>query len=61
MGVALGLCFCLLAALTSNITSLIAHGAEPWTTAIVLVSFFALTFGAGAALTGMVLTCTEKR
>jgi hypothetical protein len=28
---------------------------------LVLISFFALTFGAGAALTGMVLTGTEKR
>jgi hypothetical protein len=45
----------------SGITSLIAHDAAPRTTAIVLVSFFALLFGAGAALTSMVLTGTEKR
>jgi len=63
MGAALGLTFCLMAALVDppNIASLIAHDAEPWTTAIVLISFFALTFGAGAALTGMMLTGMEKR
>jgi hypothetical protein len=63
MGVGLGLTFCFLAALIDppNIALLIAHNAEPWTTAIVLVSFFALIFGAGAALTGMVLTGMEKR
>ena len=63
MGIALGLSFCLLAALIdpSDIASLIAHDAEPWTTALILVSFFALTFGAGAALTGIVLTGMEKR
>lgn len=63
MGAALGLTFCFLAALIDppNIASLIAHNAEPWTTAIVLVSFFALIFGTGAALTGMVLTGMEKR
>jgi len=63
MGVGLGLCFCLLTALIdpSDITSLIAHDAEPVNTAIILTSFFVLTFGAGAALTGMVLTGMEKR
>jgi hypothetical protein len=63
MGVALGLCFCLLAVLVdpADITSMVAHDAEPWTTALILVSFFALTFGTGAALTGMVLTGMEKR
>ncbi len=61
MGVALALAFCLVAALIpSNVASLIAHDEEPWTTAVVLVSFFTLTFGAGAALTGMMLTGLEK-
>jgi hypothetical protein len=62
MGIALGLGFCLLAVLIdpSNVTSLIAHNAEPKTTAIVLVGFFALSFGVGAALTGIVLTGIEK-
>jgi len=63
MGIALGLSFCLLAALIdpSDIASLIAHDAEPWTTATILVSFFTLTFGTGAALTSMVLKGMEKR
>jgi hypothetical protein len=45
-GSALGLCVCLLAALIdpSDIASLIAHDAEPLSTAIILVSFFALTY-----------------
>jgi hypothetical protein len=62
MGVALGLSFCLAAALIdpSGITSLIAHDAAPQTTALILISFFALMFGAGAALTGMVLTDFKK-
>jgi hypothetical protein len=63
MGVALGLWFCLVAALIdpSGITSLIAHDPAPRTTGLILVSFFALLFGAGAALTSMVLTGTENR
>ena len=62
MGIALGLGFCLLAVLIdpSHVTSLITHSAEPKTTAIILVGFFALIFGAGAALTGIVLTGIEK-
>ena len=58
MGIALGLAFCLIAALIdpSNVTSLITHDAEPQTTAIIVVGFFALSFGVGAALTGIVLT-----
>jgi len=63
MGVAVGLGFCLLIALIdpSHVTSLIAHNAEPRTTAIILVSFFALAFGAGATLTGMVLVAIRRR
>jgi len=62
MGVALGLGFCLLIALIdpSHVTSLIAHDAEPKTTAIILVSFFALLFGVGATLTGIVLATIER-
>ena len=57
LGIALGLGFRLLVALIdpSHVTSLIAHNAEPRTTAIILVSFFTLTFGVGATLTGFVL------
>jgi hypothetical protein len=39
----------------SHITSLIAHNPEPETTALILVSFFALISAVGAALTGMML------
>jgi hypothetical protein len=62
MGMALGLGFCWLAALInpSDITSLIAHDAQPRMTAVILVGFFALFFGAGAALTGIVLMEIEK-
>ena len=62
MGIALGLIFCLLIALIdpSNVTSLIAHNADPGTTAFILVSFFVLLFGAGATLTGIVLMELEN-
>jgi hypothetical protein len=58
MGIALGLAFCLIAALIdpSDVTSLITHDAEPQTAAVIVVGFFAFTFGVGAALTGIVLT-----
>ena len=63
MGMALGLGFCLLAVLIdpSDVTSLIIHTAEPKTTAIILVAFFVLIFGVGAALTGIVLIGIEKQ
>jgi hypothetical protein len=62
LGAALGLGFCLLIVLIdpSHVTSLIAHNAEPRTTAIILVSFFTLTFGIGATLTGFVLATIKK-
>jgi hypothetical protein len=62
MGIALGLGFCLLAALIdpSHVTSLITHSAEPKTTAIILMCFFGLIFGVGAALTAILLTGTER-
>lgn len=61
LGIALGLGFCLLVALIdpSHVASLIAHNAEPRTTAIILVSFYTLTFGIGATLTGFVLTTVK--
>jgi hypothetical protein len=63
MGIALGLGICLvIAALDpSHITSLIAHNAQPRTTAVILVSFIALIFGAGATFTGLVLIKIERR
>jgi hypothetical protein len=62
LGIALGLGFCLLVGLIdlSHVTSLIAHNAEPRTTAIILVSFFTPTFGVGATLTGFVLAATRR-
>ena len=62
MGVALGLGFCLLIALIdpSHITFLIAHNVRPRATAIILVSFFALAFGIGATLTGLVLIAVKR-
>jgi hypothetical protein len=62
LGVALGLGFCLLIIVIdpSHVTSLIAHNAEPRTTAIILASFFTLTFGIGATLTGFVLATIKK-
>lgn len=62
LGVALGVGFCLLIVLIdpSHVTSLIAHNAEPRTTAIILVSFIALTFGIGATLTGLVLATIKN-
>jgi hypothetical protein len=62
MGVALGLSFCLAVALIdpSGIASLIAHNAAPRTTAVILISFFTLIFGAGTTLTGMMLTGIES-
>ena len=62
LGIALGLGFCLLVALIdpSDIAVLIAHNAEPRTTAIILGSFFTLTFGVGATLTGFVLATVKR-
>jgi hypothetical protein len=62
LGVALGLGFCLLIVLIdpSHVMALIAHNPEPGTTAIILLSFFALSFGVGATLTGFFLATIEK-
>jgi hypothetical protein len=62
LGIALGLGFCVLIVLIdpSHVTSLIAHNAEPRTTAIILVSFFTLTFGIGATPTGFILATNKK-
>jgi len=62
MGSTLGFLFCILVALInpSDVTALIAHNAEPGTTATILVSFFVLIFGIGATLTGIVLAMFER-
>jgi hypothetical protein len=61
-GIALGLGFCLLVTLINpcHVASLIAHDADPGTTAIILMSFFTLIFGVGATLTGLVLVTGKK-
>jgi len=63
MGIALGLgfSFALICIDTSALTVLIAHNSEPKATAIIVVSFFTLTFGVGATLTGFVFTMMEER
>ena len=62
LGTALGLGFCLLIVLIdpSHVTSLIAHDAQPRTTAIILASFVVLTFGIGATLSSFVLAPIEN-
>lgn len=62
LGMSLGLGFCLLVTLIDpvHVASLIAHNAQTQTTAIILVSFFTLTFGVGATLTGFVLVAAKK-
>ena len=62
MGTAMGLGFCLLLALTGrhDLASMIAHSAEPKSTAILLIGFTSLVFAVGATLTGMVLMTMEE-
>jgi hypothetical protein len=63
LGIALGLGLCLLVVLIdpSDVMSLVAHNAEPRTTAVIPVSFFALTFSVAATLTSIVLATVERR
>ena len=62
MGVALGLgfCFALLLIEPNSVAALISHTDQPRTTAIMLVSFFALLFGAGATMTGIIFTTMDR-
>ena len=62
MGAALGLGFCLALLLIepASIGALISHAAQPKTTAVTLASFFALLFGAGATMTGIIFTTMER-
>jgi hypothetical protein len=62
MGVALGLgfCFALLLIEPTTVAALISHTDQPRTTAIMLVSFFALLFGAGATMTGIIFTTMDR-
>ena len=62
MGVALGLCFVLLLTLIENfhVRDLIARSDAPMQMMVMLVCTYALMFGVGAALTGLVLTLEEE-
>ena len=62
MGIALGLgfCFALLLIEPTTVATLISHTDQPRTTAIMLVSFFALLFGAGATMTGIIFTTMDR-
>ncbi len=62
MGMAMGLGFCFLLALTGqqDLVRLIAHNPEPKFTAILLIGFTSLVFAVGATLTGMVLMTMEE-
>jgi len=62
MGIALGLGFCvaLLLIEPASVAALISHTDQPRTTAVMLVSFFALLFGVGATMTGIIFTTMER-
>jgi hypothetical protein len=62
MGAAMGLGFCLLLMLTGRqeVVNMIAHNAEPKSTAVLLIGFTSLIFAVGATLTGMVLITLEE-
>jgi hypothetical protein len=62
MGIALGLgfCFALLLIEPARVIALISHTDQPGTTAVVLVGFFALLFGAGATMTGIIFTTMDR-
>ncbi len=62
MGIALGLgfCFALLLIKPATVATLISHTDQPRTTAIMLVGFFALLFGVGATMTGIIFTTMDR-
>ena len=62
MGIALGLgfCFALLLIEPATIGALISHTDQPKTTAVMLISFFALLFGVGATMTGIIFTTMDR-
>lgn len=62
MGVALGLGFVLLLTMIDifHVRDLVANSSAPLQTMTVLFGTFALMFGVGAALTGLVLTLEEE-
>ena len=62
MGVALGLgfCFALVLIEPASVAALISHADQPKATAIMLLSFFALLFGVGATMTGIIFTTMDS-
>ena len=62
MGVALGLSLVLLLGLTDafHVRDLVAKSDAPVQTTVMLVTTYALMFGIGAALTGLVLTLEDE-
>jgi hypothetical protein len=61
MGMTLGLGFALLLSLTDKfgIRDLIAHSEAPLSTMSVIIGSFALMFGIGATLTGLLMTMED--
>ena len=61
MGVALGLGFALLVSLIDRfgVRDLIAHSDAPFSTMSIIVGSFALMFGIGATLTGLLMTMED--
>ena len=62
MGVALGLFFILLLTLidTFHVRDMVAHSDAPMQMMVTLVATYALMFGVGATLTGLVLSLEEE-
>jgi len=62
MGVALGLSFILLLTVidTFHVRDMIAHSEAPRQMVVILVVTYALMFGVGATLTGLVLALEEE-
>jgi hypothetical protein len=62
MGVALGLgfCFALLLIEPASVGALISHTDQPKAIAMILASFFALLFGVGATMTGIIFTTMDR-
>jgi hypothetical protein len=61
MGVALGLGFALLVSLIDRfgVRDLVAHSEAPFSTMSIIVGSFALMFGIGATLTGLLMTMED--
>jgi hypothetical protein len=62
MGIAMGLAFAFVLTVIDpiGVMTLINHSADPRTTMLVFVGSFALAFGVGATLTGLVFMLMEE-